>query len=187
MGRSRVCLITHPIPNTCFVLIRYIRTWPDTKWLGVRLTSSYQRWRLLLLLKLFLMLRYVQNTRVSETEEFRKSYRIESLSPSNLNTISDPVMCFRGWREDPRWLDEERRLFFFLLFLSFDVHPCDFRVVFDVVLCWRWPISSSETREILPPHPRSLLWGRIWCDFISRFDRIQSFYRVERKCRGFFS
>jgi len=65
----------------------------------------------LLLLELLLMLRHVKNTRVSETEEFRRTYHIKSLRPSNLNTISQGIMCFKGCREDPRWLDEEKRLF----------------------------------------------------------------------------
>ncbi len=64
------------------------------------------------LLKLFLILIHVQNASVSETEEYRKSYYRESQSPSNLNTVSEAIVCFRGQREDPRWLDEEKRLFF---------------------------------------------------------------------------
>ncbi len=50
-----------------------------------------------------------QNTSVSETQEFQKSYFRRMQDPSSLNTIKDPIMCFCGSRNDPRWLDEERR------------------------------------------------------------------------------
>ena len=50
-----------------------------------------------------------QNTSVSETQEFQKHYVGSLRDPSSLNIIKDPIICYRGSRNDPRWLDEEPR------------------------------------------------------------------------------
>ena len=55
----------------------------------------------------FFFLALPQNTVVYETQEFRTPFSLESLDPSDLDTISEEIMCFRGWRGDPRWLDEQ--------------------------------------------------------------------------------
>jgi len=50
-----------------------------------------------------------QGTKVTETQEFRKSYIRNSKRKSDpfLNIIRDDIQCFRGLREYPKWFDEE--------------------------------------------------------------------------------
>ncbi|KAK0434118.1 hypothetical protein EV421DRAFT_2039821 [Armillaria borealis] len=44
---------------------------------------------------------------VSEDTEFRRSYtRIRKLL-SDLNVVEEDILCYRGTRKDPRWMDEE--------------------------------------------------------------------------------
>jgi len=48
----------------------------------------------------------LKGTRVSEEKEFRKSYHVESTVPIRART--EEIMCYRGRREDPKWLDIEQ-------------------------------------------------------------------------------
>ncbi|CAA7260296.1 unnamed protein product [Cyclocybe aegerita] len=63
-----------------------------------------------------------KNTKVSETEEFRHSFFREDTSSTseNLRHISVPIKCFRGWREDPRWMDEQAELYSTLCYVEAD-------------------------------------------------------------------
>ncbi|KAF9524973.1 hypothetical protein CPB83DRAFT_871039 [Crepidotus variabilis] len=86
-------------------------------------------------------------TSVSETEEFRQHYMRESTNQADLKTISQAVMCFRGYRGDPRWLDEENSLYSTLCYVEADlshipmpgkysnhIHGLFYDVTFDVIL-----------------------------------------------------
>ncbi|KAG2015128.1 hypothetical protein CC2G_008423 [Coprinopsis cinerea AmutBmut pab1-1] len=47
----------------------------------------------------------VQNTQVSETKEFRRSYFEESDYLSNFSCVSVALDCYRGKVENPKWTD----------------------------------------------------------------------------------
>ncbi|KAF8333699.1 hypothetical protein F5887DRAFT_1063656 [Amanita rubescens] len=47
-----------------------------------------------------------KGTRVSEEKEFRRSYHVESTVP--IRSRTEEIMCYRGRREDPKWLDTEQ-------------------------------------------------------------------------------
>jgi len=63
----------------------------------------------LLSLTLHLVLLQFQGTRVSETQEFRKSYIRTRKSENDpfLNVIHEDIQCYRGLRKHPKWFDEE--------------------------------------------------------------------------------
>jgi hypothetical protein len=46
-----------------------------------------------------------QGASVSEETEFRRSYHVESTVP--IRSRTEEIMCYRGRREDPKWLDIE--------------------------------------------------------------------------------
>ena len=81
----------------------------------------------LLNLTLHLALLYLQGIRVSETQEFRKSYFRTSKTKSGpfLNNIYIGIYCYRGLREHPKWFDEEPSKFapVRLLFYEFRSTP----------------------------------------------------------------
>ena len=55
----------------------------------------------------------MQNTQVSETREFRKSYGCECVSKHDLKGLSIPVSCYRGALATPKWKDVDPRESFF--------------------------------------------------------------------------
>lgn len=88
-----------------------------------------------------------KDTCVSETQEFRQSYISQSRNPSDLDTISEPIMCFRGWNPNPRWLDEEPKMYSTLCYVEADlshlpkhgkysthIHDLYYEIKFDVIL-----------------------------------------------------
>jgi len=46
-----------------------------------------------------------KNTQVSETKEFRKTYRHRSFSTTSFRSIKHDFLCYRGNIETPRWKD----------------------------------------------------------------------------------
>ncbi|KAJ3514769.1 hypothetical protein NLJ89_g2175 [Agrocybe chaxingu] len=52
-----------------------------------------------------------KTAKISETQEFRRSYRLQDTDQANLRTMSTSIKCFRGTRRDPRWMDEEAALY----------------------------------------------------------------------------
>lgn len=46
-----------------------------------------------------------QNTQISETKEFKKSYFRESDSKADFKSASFSVWCYRGLVEEPKWKD----------------------------------------------------------------------------------
>ncbi len=48
-----------------------------------------------------------QDSRVSDTQEFRASYNQICKSPSELNSIQAGILCYHGHRPDPIWMDRE--------------------------------------------------------------------------------
>ena len=57
---------------------------------------------------------FSQNTQVSETKEFRKSYFRESESKSEFKGASFSVWCYRGAVIAPKWKDVDTRKLLFL-------------------------------------------------------------------------
>jgi hypothetical protein len=56
-----------------------------------------------------LFISFVQNTKVSETQEFRKSYYITAPERYLLDTITVPIMCYRGESiNSEQWMDKEK-------------------------------------------------------------------------------
>ncbi|KAF8629982.1 hypothetical protein AX15_003171 [Amanita polypyramis BW_CC] len=47
-----------------------------------------------------------KGTRVSEDKEFRRSYHVESAIP--IRSRTEEIMCYRGRRDEPKWLDVEQ-------------------------------------------------------------------------------
>jgi len=48
-----------------------------------------------------------QNTRVSETQEFRRGYTKLKSDRSELSHVKIPIICYRGQSQEPRWTDLE--------------------------------------------------------------------------------
>jgi hypothetical protein len=54
-----------------------------------------------------------QNTQVSETKEFRRTYFIRRESKNHFKNVQDSVMCYRGTVVAPRWKDVDTGLYLF--------------------------------------------------------------------------
>ncbi|KAF8638104.1 hypothetical protein AX17_002444 [Amanita inopinata Kibby_2008] len=50
-----------------------------------------------------------KGTRVSENKEFRRTYHVESTVP--LKSRAEEILCYRGRKEDPKWVDLEPYMF----------------------------------------------------------------------------
>ena len=110
-----------------------------------------------------------QNTAVSETQEFRTPFSRESRDPSSLNTITQRIMCFKGWRGDPRWLDEQSSKWPIAgFFLGVTDRPC--RAVLHCVLGRGGPEPCSETWDLFLLHSWPLLPSQIWHNTVVWFD-----------------
>ncbi|KAF7362770.1 hypothetical protein MVEN_00626700 [Mycena venus] len=48
-----------------------------------------------------------KNTRVSETREYRKSYRMLRNNTSELRAVEIPIRCYQGQSQTPSWMDVE--------------------------------------------------------------------------------
>jgi len=61
-----------------------------------------------------------KDTKVSEIQEFRHSYYRLSSDPSDLESITTQIMCYRGLESDPRWLDEDSSMYSTLCYVTAD-------------------------------------------------------------------
>lgn len=50
-----------------------------------------------------------QDVRVSETEEFRRSYAITARNRGTLRRVEESILCYRGALALPQWVDEDNR------------------------------------------------------------------------------
>ncbi|SJL14053.1 uncharacterized protein ARMOST_17506 [Armillaria ostoyae] len=48
---------------------------------------------------------------VSETTEFRRTYHLYSETLEDLTSISDDIICYRGLKTDPRWMDTDEAMY----------------------------------------------------------------------------
>ncbi|PBK62372.1 hypothetical protein ARMSODRAFT_604136 [Armillaria solidipes] len=48
---------------------------------------------------------------VSETTEFRRTYHLYSETLEDLTSISDDIICYRGLKTDPRWMDADEAMY----------------------------------------------------------------------------
>ncbi|EDR07861.1 uncharacterized protein LACBIDRAFT_298114 [Laccaria bicolor S238N-H82] len=52
-----------------------------------------------------------KNVKVSETKEFRESYLRMAFDKHTLKSVSVEILCFRGQRENPRWMDVDPEMY----------------------------------------------------------------------------
>ncbi|KAK0471607.1 hypothetical protein IW261DRAFT_1405758 [Armillaria novae-zelandiae] len=52
-----------------------------------------------------------KNILVSETTEFRHTYHVYSETLEDLTSISDDIICYRGSKTDPRWMDTDEAMY----------------------------------------------------------------------------
>ncbi|KAG7450059.1 uncharacterized protein BT62DRAFT_928843 [Guyanagaster necrorhizus] len=59
---------------------------------------------------------------VSETTEFRHTYHLYSETLQDLMSISDDVVCYRGSKKDPRWMDTDEAMYKVLCTITANTH-----------------------------------------------------------------
>lgn len=52
-----------------------------------------------------------KGTRVTEDKEFREEFHQEAMDPGSFKAISTEILCYRGYMNNPKWLDSEPNMF----------------------------------------------------------------------------
>ncbi|KAF8161586.1 hypothetical protein B0H34DRAFT_673485 [Crassisporium funariophilum] len=61
-----------------------------------------------------------QDTKVMETQEFRKNYHQHASEKRVLENVRVPIMCYRGLNKNPLWMDTESGMFSTLCYVDAD-------------------------------------------------------------------
>ncbi|KAK0222701.1 hypothetical protein EDD85DRAFT_860799 [Armillaria nabsnona] len=61
-----------------------------------------------------------KDVQVSEDKEFRKRYHRDRKLLSDLNTIEENILCYHGYKPDPRWMDTEPDVYTMLCCITAD-------------------------------------------------------------------
>lgn len=93
---------------------------------------------------------------------------------SRFNEIKEPVVCFRGSRENPKWLDEEKSMSLFHVFLQ--IHLIQHVDMYSTLCYVQADLSSVPKQRIYSQHLNAIFYQ-------IRFDIILSFGLTEfRAC-----
>ncbi|KAF9465200.1 hypothetical protein BDZ94DRAFT_415553 [Collybia nuda] len=106
-----------------------------------------------------------KNTQVSETQEFRESYCVETIDRSSVEEVTSTIECYRGTLDAPHWIDTDVGMF--------------------STLCSVEANTSQISKQLQPIRSATVLEGRrrLQVYYKIQFDIVLSFGLTELKAQ----